>query len=165
MCDAAAQAQGVSRMRSRGGRACLVTAWSGAPLAPQKLPLPIFGNSEGEEVVVPFVASHMMPCLIVKSNRPDANLLVASAASRAQGPFTKKMLRRGQFAGKHFDDDVGMSFVQLDEDPVTRKPVRMESGCACAFVDAVNRLTEAAVGSGCVLLKQPCHEKDTSCGA
>lgn len=41
----------------------------------------------------------------------------------AQGPFTKKMLRRGAFAGKHFDDDVSMSFVQLDEDPVTRKPV------------------------------------------
>ncbi|MEW5315716.1 MAG: hypothetical protein WDW38_007124 [Sanguina aurantia] len=41
-----------------------------------------------------------------------------------KGPFTKKMLRRGQFAGKHFDDDVGMSFVQLDEDPVTRKPIR-----------------------------------------
>lgn len=61
--------------------------------------------------------------MVPELKRPPANLPVGDLRLNVQGPFTKKMLRRGQFAGKHFDDDVGMSFVQLDEDPVTRKPV------------------------------------------
>lgn len=41
-----------------------------------------------------------------------------------KGSFPKKMLKKGEFAEKHFENDPNMSFVQYDDDPVTKKPVR-----------------------------------------
>lgn len=41
-----------------------------------------------------------------------------------KGPFPKKMLRKGAFTAKHFDDDPSMSFRCYEDDPVTRQPVR-----------------------------------------
>lgn len=40
-----------------------------------------------------------------------------------QGPFPKKMLRKGAFTAKHFDSDPAMSFMLYEEDPVSRKIV------------------------------------------
>ena len=43
-----------------------------------------------------------------------------------QGPFPKKMLRRGAFADRHFDlADPNCAFFHIEEDPVTRQPVRV----------------------------------------
>lgn len=39
-----------------------------------------------------------------------------------KGPFPKKMLRKGAFTMQHFDQD--LNFNAIDEDPVTKKPVR-----------------------------------------
>ena len=45
-----------------------------------------------------------------------------------QGPFPKKMLRRGAFADRHFDlKDPNCSFYHIEEDPVTKQPVRAPS--------------------------------------
>ena len=42
-----------------------------------------------------------------------------------QGPFPKKMLRKGAFADRHFDlNDPNCAFFHVEEDPVTRQPVR-----------------------------------------
>ncbi|KIY97656.1 hypothetical protein MNEG_10308 [Monoraphidium neglectum] len=41
-----------------------------------------------------------------------------------KGPFPRKMLKKGIFAEKHFEDDANMSFALLEEDPVTKMPVR-----------------------------------------
>jgi len=41
-----------------------------------------------------------------------------------KGAFPKKMLRRGVFVEKHFDNDANMTFYLMEEDPVTKKPVR-----------------------------------------
>lgn len=41
-----------------------------------------------------------------------------------KGAFPKKMLRRGAFAAKHFEDDPNMSFAHFEEDPISRKMVR-----------------------------------------
>lgn len=41
-----------------------------------------------------------------------------------KGPFPKKMLRKGAFTAKHFDNDPSMSFRCYEDDPVTRQPVR-----------------------------------------
>jgi serine/threonine-protein kinase PRP4 len=42
-----------------------------------------------------------------------------------KGPFPKKMLRRGEFAPRHFDlSDPNLPFWQLEEDPVTKTPLR-----------------------------------------
>ena len=41
-----------------------------------------------------------------------------------QGPFPKKMLRKGAFADRHFDlADPNCPFFHIEEDPVTRQPV------------------------------------------
>lgn len=48
----------------------------------------------------------------------------AAASPLLQGPFPKKMLRKGAFTAKHFDDDPAMSFKLYEEDPVSRKIVR-----------------------------------------
>ena len=41
-----------------------------------------------------------------------------------QGPFPKKMLRKGAFADRHFDlNDPNCAFFHVEEDPVTRQPV------------------------------------------
>ena len=43
-----------------------------------------------------------------------------------QGPFPKKMLRKGAFADRHFDlNDPNCAFFHIEEDPVTRQPVRV----------------------------------------
>lgn len=43
----------------------------------------------------------------------------------ASGPFPKKMLRRGAFSERHFDmSDPNTPFCLLEEDPVTKKPVK-----------------------------------------
>nr|BBC28445.1 serine/threonine-protein kinase PRP4 [Yamagishiella unicocca] len=42
-----------------------------------------------------------------------------------KGPFTKKMLRRCAFADKHFDlDEPNAPFIYMEEDTLTKKPVR-----------------------------------------
>ena len=41
-----------------------------------------------------------------------------------KGPFPRKMLKKGAFADKHFEDDANMSFALAEEDPVTKMPVR-----------------------------------------
>lgn len=43
--------------------------------------------------------------------------------SSVQGPFPKKMLRKGAFSGKHFDDDPAMSFKLFEEDALTKRIV------------------------------------------
>lgn len=40
-----------------------------------------------------------------------------------QGPFPKKMLRKGAFSGKHFDDDPAMSFKLFEEDALSKRIV------------------------------------------
>lgn len=40
-----------------------------------------------------------------------------------KGPFPKKMLRKAEFAYKHFESDANMSFTLMEEDPVTKRPV------------------------------------------
>ena len=41
-----------------------------------------------------------------------------------KGPFPKKMLKKAEFAFKHFESDPNMSFALQEEDPVTRQQVR-----------------------------------------
>jgi serine/threonine-protein kinase PRP4 len=41
-----------------------------------------------------------------------------------KGPFSKKMLKRAEFAFKHFESDPNMTFAVLEEDAVTKRPVR-----------------------------------------
>ena len=41
-----------------------------------------------------------------------------------KGPFTKKMLRRGAFVDKHFENDQAMSFALFEDDPITKTKVR-----------------------------------------
>jgi serine/threonine-protein kinase PRP4 len=41
-----------------------------------------------------------------------------------KGPFSKKMLKKSEFAFKHFESDQNMTFALLEEDAVTKKPVR-----------------------------------------
>ena len=40
-----------------------------------------------------------------------------------KGPFTKKMLRRGAFVDKHFENDQNMSFALMEDDPITKTKV------------------------------------------
>jgi serine/threonine protein kinase len=40
-----------------------------------------------------------------------------------KGPFPRKMLKRGLFCEKHFEDDANMSFKLTVKDPVTKQPV------------------------------------------
>ena len=40
-----------------------------------------------------------------------------------KGPFPKKLLKKAQFASQHFEDDPNMSFCQMEEDPLTKRPV------------------------------------------
>jgi serine/threonine protein kinase len=48
-----------------------------------------------------------------------------------KGPFPRKMLKKGIFVEKHFEDDANMSFALVEEDPVSRAPVRwgFRGGC------------------------------------
>ncbi|GMH38518.1 hypothetical protein BSKO_06402 [Bryopsis sp. KO-2023] len=41
-----------------------------------------------------------------------------------KGPFPKKMLKKGEFAERHYENDPNMSFIQYDDDPVTKKPIK-----------------------------------------
>eukprot|EP00775_Hariotina_reticulata_P005775 gene5775-6014_t len=41
-----------------------------------------------------------------------------------KGPFPKKMLKKGIFVEKHFEDDAQLSFAMVEDDPVTKQPVR-----------------------------------------
>lgn len=41
-----------------------------------------------------------------------------------KGAFPRKMLRRAEFAFRHFESDALMSFTLVEEDPVTRRPTR-----------------------------------------
>ena len=43
---------------------------------------------------------------------------------QVKGPFTKKMLRRGAFVDKHFENDQNMSFALMEDDPITKTKVR-----------------------------------------
>ncbi len=39
------------------------------------------------------------------------------------------MLKKAEFAFKHFENDPNMSFALLEEDPVTKRPVRFACYC------------------------------------
>lgn len=52
-----------------------------------------------------------------------------------QGPFPKKMLRKGAFTAKHFDSDPAMSFMLYEEDPVSRKIVSVPMPASAAAHD------------------------------
>ncbi|CAD7698677.1 unnamed protein product [Ostreobium quekettii] len=41
-----------------------------------------------------------------------------------KGPFPKKKLKKGRFHEEHFESDPNMSFIQVDTDPVTKKPIK-----------------------------------------
>lgn len=41
-----------------------------------------------------------------------------------KGAFTKKMLRKGAFVEKHFENDQNMSFASMEDDPITKTKVR-----------------------------------------
>ncbi|KAK9815732.1 hypothetical protein WJX72_008716 [[Myrmecia] bisecta] len=41
-----------------------------------------------------------------------------------KGPFPKKMLKKGVFTDRHFENDPNMSFSLIEEDPMTKQPVR-----------------------------------------
>lgn len=41
-----------------------------------------------------------------------------------KGAFPKKKLKKGKFCSEHFENDPNMSFAQMDEDPVTKKPIK-----------------------------------------
>jgi serine/threonine protein kinase len=45
-----------------------------------------------------------------------------------KGPFPRKMLKKGIFVDKHFEDDANMSFALVEEDPVTKQPVGWVDG-------------------------------------
>lgn len=40
------------------------------------------------------------------------------------GPFPKKMLKRGEFVFKHFESDATIAFALLEEDKLTKRPIR-----------------------------------------
>jgi len=40
-----------------------------------------------------------------------------------KGPFPRKMLKKGIFVEKHFEDDANLSFALVEEDPVSKLPV------------------------------------------
>ena len=40
-----------------------------------------------------------------------------------KGAFPKKMLKKGEFALQHFEDDPAMSFCLMEMDPLTKRPV------------------------------------------
>ena len=42
----------------------------------------------------------------------------------AKGPFQKRLLKKAEFSFKHFEADPNMSFALLEEDAVTKRPVR-----------------------------------------
>ena len=48
-----------------------------------------------------------------------------------KGAFPKKMLKRGQFSGNHFEGDTNMSFAMQDTDKVTGNVVRACSASSC----------------------------------
>merc|ERR1711869_95613 len=41
-----------------------------------------------------------------------------------KGAFSKKMLKKGVFAEQHFDDNQEVTFLLVEEDPATQRPVR-----------------------------------------
>jgi serine/threonine-protein kinase PRP4 len=45
-----------------------------------------------------------------------------------KGPFPRKMLKKGIFVEKHFEDDANLSFALVEEDPVTKMPVGFGGG-------------------------------------
>jgi len=53
----------------------------------------------------------------------DSNNEMLKLMMDLKGPFPKKMLKKGAFMDKHFDDDVNMTFFLQETDPVTKQPV------------------------------------------
>lgn len=41
-----------------------------------------------------------------------------------KGPFPKKMLKKAEFGFKHFETDPNLSFALVEDDPVTKQPIR-----------------------------------------
>ena len=75
-----------------------------------------------------------------------------------QGPFPKKMLRKGAFADRHFDlADPNCAFFHIEEDPVTRQPVSVLC-CSSSgpHSSAVCLLYPMACGMLAVLALQGC---------
>lgn len=56
-----------------------------------------------------------------------------------KGPFPRRMLKKGIFVDKHFEDDANMSFALVEEDPVTKMPVRGWLAAACGVQLSVQR--------------------------
>ena len=66
-----------------------------------------------------------------------------------KGPFPKKMLKKAEFAFKHFEPDANMSFALLEEDAVTKRPVGwgMVVGVVVGWAACpAGRLWQAGVG-------------------
>lgn len=50
---------------------------------------------------------------------------VCTCVCHVQGPFSKRMLRRGAFFSKHFDlEDPTCPFISVETDPITKTQVR-----------------------------------------
>lgn len=62
-----------------------------------------------------------------------------------KGPFPKKMLKKGIFVDKHFEDDVQTSFALIEEDPVSKQPV--SKTCRLCFTQGW--LPELSAASSC----------------
>lgn len=59
-----------------------------------------------------------------KSNNEMLKLM-----QEVKGPLPRKMVKKGMFADKHFElDDPSMAFASLEEDPISRQPVRGGAG-------------------------------------
>ena len=54
----------------------------------------------------------------------DSNNHMLKLMMDLKGGFPKKMLKRGTFVERHFDDDVNATFYLLETDPVTGQPAR-----------------------------------------
>ena len=69
-----------------------------------------------------------------------------------KGPFPKKMLKKAEFAFKHFEPDANMSFALLEEDAVTKRPVGwgMGGGGGCGVGGLSCWATVAGRGRGVV---------------
>ena len=54
----------------------------------------------------------------------SSNNAMLKLMMEVKGPFPRKMLKKAEFVGKHFEDDPSMSFALMEDDPVTGRPVR-----------------------------------------
>lgn len=68
-----------------------------------------------------FTSRHLFPG---RTNNDMLRLMM-----EVKGPFPKRMLKKGQFTGNHFEDDPQLSFSLIEDDPITHRPVRPTPRC------------------------------------